>query len=160
MKLHAEDFADRLGDGASASYLEALADRVNEDILEEFQPINIGGAFPGVTIRKMAEEADLKPLYNLRYQPLSAEAHGQWDSLVASDLARSRDPLYDGHRFGTFSTADERLDETVPLEAMALGLDTVARIFEALGVDIDDETQQCWDAASAAHEAFRGPTAE
>lgn len=153
-KLHAENLADIVGDGSLDAFLKDLGDLVNTDVLEEFQRINVGGAFPGTTLRAMAEIAGVKTLYDLRYQPLSAEAHGQWDSLMIRDLAESTDPLHDGHRFGVFCTAQETINTAVALEALLLALETIAAIFDGLGVDIQPEAQRCWDAAVGAHSKF------
>ena len=64
-KLHLEDYIEEHA-GAELEELRELLEReVNAEILEEFQKIDLGGTFSGKSIREMAEEAGLKPVYTL-----------------------------------------------------------------------------------------------
>jgi hypothetical protein len=150
-KLHLEDAVE--ADGSlkeMEDFLEQLDSRVNEEILEEFQPINIGGNFAGISPRQMADETGLKRLFDLMYQPLSAEAHAEWDSLADHDLASSPDPLLHGHRFGLFHTRAERTHPATLGEAFIVATDTLREIFASLGLDISKEIGQCAETLTAA----------
>jgi hypothetical protein len=65
------DFGDALDDNAEA-LLESLDRRVNLELDEWFQPVNVG-AFTNVTVRRMAIDCDLKRLYDLYFVPLSSK---------------------------------------------------------------------------------------
>jgi hypothetical protein len=151
-KLHLEDFveAEELT-GEFEDHLAYLEARVNRETLEEFQEVNLGGNFAGRSIRDMAIEADLKRLYDLDYAPLSAEHHGEWQSLEEWDLAASGDPLHQGHLFGAF---EETAEESIAIQVVAHGFylmaDSVAEVFESLEVDVVSELDACGDALTAA----------
>jgi hypothetical protein len=83
-----------------------LEAEVNQDTMEEFLTIDLGGTFSGKNIRQMAKETELADLYSLSYQPLSTESHGEWGSLIMFDLKHCGNPLHHYHRLGTF-TFDE-----------------------------------------------------
>jgi hypothetical protein len=157
-KLHLEDFIDseRLGDNLDEA-LEQLGARVNEEVLEEFQSIDLGSSFAGITRRKMAEEVGLTRLYNLDFQPLSAESHAEWDSLLEWDLARSPDPLHQGHRFGTFEVPEDDWDLSIVGHAYSLALGTIPEIFESLGLDVTENFETCAGAISSALRAAKTP---
>ena len=116
-KLHLEDFveAEELA-GEFEEHLAYLEARVNRQTLEEFQAVDLGGNFAGKSIRDMARESGLKRLYDLDYAPLSAEHHGEWQSLEEWDLAASRDPLHQGHLFGAFGAPAE---EAIAIQVVA-----------------------------------------
>ena len=150
-KLHYEQAVDE--DGLQEDmdeYLSSLEEQVNAEVLEEFQTINIGANFAGVPIRTMADEAGLKRMYDLMYQRLSGEGHGQWDALLEHDLAPSGDPLLHGHRFGVYSTASEQTSLRVVGLAFMLAADAVYEIFEDLGIDVATELDTCRTELSAA----------
>lgn len=151
-KLHLEDFAEAEElTGEFEDHLAYLEARVNRETLEEFQEVDLGGNFAGRSIRDMAIEADLKRLYDLDYAPLSAELHGEWQSLEEWDLAASEDPLHQGHLFGVF---EETTEEGIAIQAVAHGFylmaDSVAEVFKSLDVDVVSELDSCGDAVTAA----------
>jgi Family of unknown function (DUF5677) len=151
-KLHLEDFveAEEL-DGEFEDHLAWLEARVNRETLEEFQEVDLGGNFAGRSIRDMAIESDLKRLYDLDYAPLSAEHHGEWQSLEEWDLAASGDPLHQGHLFGTFEeTAEEGIAIQVVAHGFYLMADSVAQVFKSLEVDVVSELDACGEALTAA----------
>jgi hypothetical protein len=150
-KLHLEDFveAEEL-QGEFEGYLDYLEGRVNRETLEEFQAVDLGGNFAGVSIREMAIQADLKRLYDLDYAPLSAELHGEWQSLEEWDLAVSDDPLHQGHHFGAFSFAREGVAIQIVGHAYYLMADAVGEAFASLGLDVSPEIETCADAFTAA----------
>ena len=151
-KLHLEDFleTEELA-GDFEDHLAWLEARVNRETLEEFQEVDLGGNFSGRSIRDMAIESDLKRLYDLDYAPLSAELHGEWQSLEEWDLAASGDPLHQGHLFGTFEeTAEEGIAIQVVAHGFFLMADSVAHVFRSLGVDVLSELDACGGALTAA----------
>ncbi len=80
-KLKLEDLMERENisfDEDDRDFLDRLREQVNQDTMEEFQKIDLGGSFSGRNIREMATETELADLYSLTYQPLSTEAHGEW----------------------------------------------------------------------------------
>jgi hypothetical protein len=148
-KLHLEDVIDDDGSHFELSqYLDYLETLVNADVIEEMQSIDLGGNFAGVNIRDMAREAGAKRLYDLFYQPMSADVHGEWGSMLEADLVPSRDPLHRGHRFGRFTVADEAVVPEVVIHGFSLAAETIGPLFESLGVDVHPELRRCQAALS------------
>jgi hypothetical protein len=111
LKLKLEDLMEREDvsfDDADEDFLTRLRDQVNQDTMEEFQTIDVGGSFSGKNIREMAAQTDLADLYSLTYQPLSTESHGEWGSLIDFDLVHCGNPLHKYHRVGRFDTTAPR----------------------------------------------------
>jgi hypothetical protein len=150
-KLHLEDFVeDEELEGEFEGFLDYLGKRVNSETLEEFQTVDLSGNFAGLSIRDMAIQAGLKRLYDLHYAPLSAELHGEWQSLQEWDLGVSDDPLHQSHRFGTFDAPQEGVAIQIVGHAFFLMADTLAEIFTNLGLDIGAEIETCGAAFTAA----------
>lgn len=137
-KLHVEDHVDAMEtEDEHAAFLAALEREVNDEIMEEFREIDLGGNFAGVDLRTMAIEANLKSLYDLNYQPLSSEAHGEWTALTRDDLRYCSNPLHGYHRGGRFETRPSSLSlEFLPF---ALGIVSEALCELFLHYDIDVE---------------------
>jgi hypothetical protein len=151
-KLHLEDFleAEELA-GEFEDHLAYLEARVNRETLEEFQAVDLGGNFAGRSIRDMAVQSGLKRLYDLDYAPLSAEHHGEWQSLEEWDLAASEDPLHQGHLFGAFEeTAEEGIAIQVVAHGFHLMADSMGEVFASLEVDVAAELAACEEALAAA----------
>jgi len=149
-KLHLEDYID----STEATDLEELRDRlereVNAEILEEFQQISLGGTFSGKSIREMAEESELRPVYTLNYQPLSSEAHGEWSSLNRHDLRFCTNPLHRFHRVGRFRPSDVWGSIALTHVAFAYARDTVEDVFKSYGIATADLFDACIDSFNAA----------
>lgn len=96
-KLHLEEIRIRTGFD-SEELEEMLADRINEEIMEEFLSIELGSLFEGTNIRDMAISVGLKDLYDMVYAPTSAEVHGEWSSLKEYNLGFCANPLHRMHR--------------------------------------------------------------
>jgi hypothetical protein len=106
-------------------------------------------------------EAGIKRLYDLLYQPISADVHGEWDSMLEADPMPSQDPLHLGHRFGRFTVADEAVVPEVVIRGYIRAAETIGPLFEGLGVDIRPDLRRCGDALSAVwKEAVAKATAE
>ncbi len=158
-KLHLEELMDSEGfeeDEDIRRLHKRLEAEVNVDRLEEFQKIDIGGNFAGISIHEMAKEVRLKSLYDLQYQPLSTEAHGEWGSLMAHDLRHCGNPLHRYHRLGAFDTTPDRmLDLMWVLQAFNLASDGIEEVFESYGLDISDALKQCAQRMTGAVRAER-----
>lgn len=138
-KLHIEDYIEKHGGTDELHKMRETLDReVNAEIMEEFQAIDLGGNFAGISIRDMAKEASLETLYSLNYQPLSAEAHGEWSSLRAHDLVTCVNPLHHFHRIGRFRGGDLPPNITLIHVCLDLVEDTVAQAFNYYGIDVED----------------------
>lgn len=100
LKLHFEEYLAAEQDPhedmiAYVEYLEAL---VNQDIMEEFQDINLGGNFAGKDMWRMAAEVGLEREYRLLFAPASSNVHGEWSVIDEYALERCRSPLHLRHR--------------------------------------------------------------
>jgi hypothetical protein len=152
LKLYKLHVADRLveAEGERARALQDLHDsldrQVNWERWEEFQPIDLGGTFGGTNIREMAVEAGLKDLYDLGYQPLSSEAHGEWPSLLRHDLDSCRNPLHLFHQRATFAASAPEPDAVWVVHATTVAADAIEQIFESFGVDVEASFVTCIDA--------------
>lgn len=149
-KLHLEEYMEASGSSELEELREQLDREVNAEILEEFQRISFGGTFAGLSIREMAEEADMKPVYTLNYQPLSSEAHGEWGSLNRHDLKFCTNPLHRFHRLGRFEPFPDR--GSIALLHMAFGFarDAVEDVFDSYRIETSDLFDACVDAFNAA----------
>jgi hypothetical protein len=106
LKLHTEEYLDSLEEAPEHldEYLERLNREVNEDLWEEFQEINIGSTFSGVSARQMSIDVGLVNDYNFVFAPASGDAHGDWTALDRYALARCLNPLHLWHRIPDFDS--------------------------------------------------------
>ncbi len=74
--------------------LEQLA---NEDIWQEFVPIDVG-QWANLTVRRMAEEAGVKDVYDDHYVWPSGFVHGHWGAVRDSVFDICANPLHRFHR--------------------------------------------------------------
>ncbi|MEW1776192.1 DUF5677 domain-containing protein [Streptomyces sp. NPDC086777] len=135
LKLHFEEYLAAEDDPhedmiAYVDYLESL---VNQDILEEFQDINLGGNFAGKDMRKMAAEVGLEREYRLIFAPASSNVHGEWSVIDEYALERCRNPLHRGHRI-------IRRNTDAPVGAMVV--DTIAEFASLLVDEYEQATSQ------------------
>jgi Family of unknown function (DUF5677) len=138
-KLHLEDHFESRDDEPTQDeleFLDQLEEEVSSELLEEFIDIDLGGTFAGVNVRQMAEEAGLKPYYNLAYQPYSSDAHGDWVSLKRVDAVHCGNPLHRYHRIGRFGHRSERFHPEVIQVAAEVTRKTVESIFDRYAVDV------------------------
>ena len=97
LKLHAEEFSDRVGanpllDDALAS----LHEEVNQEVGEEFQDVSLEATFTGRDLRKMALAANVEWVYRLELAPPSSILHSEWPALTRYALDPCANAL---HRF-------------------------------------------------------------
>jgi len=146
-KLQLEKLMDQdeqAASDANQALHQSVADEVNEDVLEEFIKIDVGGSFSGKSIRDMAQDTGLGELYSLSYQPLSTEAHGEWNSLVSFDLQRCANPLHRYHRLGAFDTAPGSYVHIGWLySALNVAEEAISAIFGAHNVDVAPAFTEC-----------------
>jgi len=100
LKLHYEDVIDKTENPspdfvAYVGYLDAL---VNQDVMEEFQDIDLGGNFAGADTRKMAQAVGLEDEYRLVFAPASANVHGEWSIMDEYVFDRCENPAHRRHR--------------------------------------------------------------
>jgi hypothetical protein len=157
-KLQLEDLMDRddLGiDDDDEALHKRLETEVNEDVLEEFIRIDVGGSFSGKNIRDMAKETELAELYSLSYQPLSTEAHGEWGSLVAFDLRRCGNPLHRYHRLARFDTPREVVVHLGWLRsAYELAEAAISDIFDSYGLPVEELFDRCLESLTEAKQGL------
>lgn len=77
--------------------LETLNTLANEDVWQEFLPINLGH-WKNSNLRKLSIEADAKDEYDQFYAWTSAYTHGHWGPIRESVLAICGNPLHRLHR--------------------------------------------------------------
>ena len=131
LMLHARDYIDTLDDVPEhlAEYLKHLEQEVNADTWEEFQDIDVGGSFAGVSARDMAIEVDLKNDYDFVFAPTSGTAHGDWISLDRYALVRCRNPLHLWHRIPS-----PELDLIINPSFMDIAIDLTGELVEEYSV--------------------------
>jgi len=126
------------------AFVDRLREQVNQDTMEEFQEIDLGGSFSGKNIREMAAEADLADLYSLSYQPQSTEAHGEWGSLIDFDLRQCGNPLHKYHRIGRFDTsATEYIHVGWVRDAFTITRATIECVFDGYELDSEPLFERC-----------------
>jgi len=142
------DFGDDLDD-ATTELLESLDQRVNLEVDEWFQPVNVG-SFTTVTVRQMAIECDLKRLYDLSFVPLSAENHGEWPSVRENDTVLCTEDLHGGHRIGAFRGSPRTIGPSPVRTALTVAEEGITTIFGHYGVDVSPMFVPVWEAFNAA----------
>lgn len=108
--------------------LEALC---NEDHWLEYTSIDIGH-WVDLNLRKMAEDADVKDIYDRYYIWLSGFVHGHWTAIRGTAFTTCLNPLHRYHRIPALVRAD--LDDVCPdaIDLMNLVLDLVGRAYPGL----------------------------
>jgi hypothetical protein len=126
------------------AFLDRMREKVNQDTMEEFQTIDLGGSFSGKNIREMAKETDLADLYSLNYQPLSTEAHGEWGSLLDFDLRHCGNPLHKYHRLGRFDTSPaEHAHLGWIRDAFMIAGESIEEVFDSYRLDSQKLFSDC-----------------
>jgi hypothetical protein len=100
LKLNLEEYIDSLKDPPEhlLRSAEVLDREVNAEVWEEWQEIDLGRPFAGVSIRDMAIEVHLTHEYKFLFAPASATAHREWTMLDRYALKRCLSPIHRWHR--------------------------------------------------------------
>jgi hypothetical protein len=77
--------------------IDRLEQLANEDLWQEFLPINVGH-WAGLDLRKMSIEAGYKGYYDKYYDWSSSYSHGQWGAVRESCFDQCWNPLHKLHR--------------------------------------------------------------
>ncbi len=135
LKEHIEADLDDADDPQVQGMLEHIDARVNFEREDWAQSVNVG-SFSGVSIRRMAIEADLKREYDLGYAPLSSESHGEWPAVRDHDTVECVEALHGRHRIGAF----RRPSRSLGPQPVEMGFDTmrdgITAIFDKFGLDV------------------------
>jgi hypothetical protein len=91
----------------------------------------------------MAIEADLKDLYVLNFQPYSTEVHGEWGSLLASDLEPCGNPLHKHHWRARFGDDDRIVHPGWVRHLLIHAWEGIAAVFEFYEIDVDAAFETC-----------------
>lgn len=141
------DFGDDRDDD-TGEFLEYLDRRVNLELDEWAQPVNVG-AFTETTIRKMAIECNLKRIYDLSFAPMSSENHGEWPSVRDNDMTVCTEQLHGGHRIGAFVGSSRTIGPQAIASALQIAEDGIVAIFSHHGTDVSHEFAPVWEAFNA-----------
>lgn len=152
------DFGEARDEDADA-FLEYLDSRVNFEIDEWTQPVNVG-AFTDTSVRKMAIESDLKRVYDLSFAPMSSENHGEWPSVRDNDTTACTEPLHGGHRVGAFTGSSRTIGPQAIRSALQIAEDGIVAIFSHFEIDVSDDFAPVWEAFSAAMYVDEGEDTE
>jgi hypothetical protein len=101
MRRHVQDLLQKTGDEAPEmlkDLAESLERATGGDWSEQFQVVNLDSTFAGVSVRQMAEEADLLDEYRHVYQPASGVSHGEWWAVEDYAVQRCMNPLHFFHQ--------------------------------------------------------------
>lgn len=97
-KLHAEEFADRMGTNEILEeILEGLHEETNREVGEEWQDISLETTFNGKDLRKMALASDTEWLYKMVIAPMSAVLHSEWPMLTRYAMQLCVNPVHRLH---------------------------------------------------------------
>jgi hypothetical protein len=129
-----EDAGDSPDEGAR-ELLEHFDRRVNLEVDEMFQPVNLG-AFTKASQRDMAIEAGLKREYDLSYAPLSSANHGEWPAVRENDTVLCVEPLHGAHRLGRFARPSRAVQPEPVLTALHLVRGGISEVFDHYGRDV------------------------
>lgn len=142
------DFGDDRDEDASA-FLDHLDSRVNFEVDEWAQPVNVG-AFTDTSVRKMAIECDLKRIYDLSFAPMSSENHGEWPSVRDNDTTGCTEPLHGGHRVGSFVGSSRSIGPQAIGSALHIAEGGIVSIFSHYDIDVSPDFAPVWEAFNAA----------
>lgn len=107
MRRQVLDLLEKTG-GQAPEILRSLAESLERETGgewgEQFQEVSVDSTFAGISVRQMAEEADLLDEYRHVYQPASGVTHGEWWAVEDYAMQRCMNPL---HLFHQVPSMDE-----------------------------------------------------
>ena len=77
--------------------VEAMEHWLNGQRFSFLTEVNVGN-WSEVSVREMAQEADIVDFYNFSYSPFSAAVHSMWHHIAQYNLSHCRSPLHRFHR--------------------------------------------------------------
>ncbi len=104
MKLenaHRKVALEEMEEGEQREELQALHDYWDGWLKSQRIPQLLGvnlGSWSGLTVRKMAEEAECVDFYNHVYQPFSAAVHSNWTHVSEKNTVECQNPTHRQHR--------------------------------------------------------------
>lgn len=107
------------------------------EISPDFIEVDVAN-WSGISVRQMAEQADVKSLYDFSYQPLSFIGHSTWNFVARSHLKTCTDPLHGYHKIPRFPS--RYLDYEVPRDAVRF-YDELLSVFDEV-YDVKDSLRQ------------------
>jgi hypothetical protein len=104
-RRHMESLIEAMGDDVPSDIRE-LAQRLKEkaggDVGDAFQEVSVDSTFSGISLRQMAEEAEMLDVYRHVYQPASGVAHDEWWAIEEYAMQRCMNPLHLVHHIPSF----------------------------------------------------------
>jgi hypothetical protein len=103
--------------------LDELENLANEDVWQEFQEVDLGH-WAKADLRKMSEEAGMKPIYDKYYGWPSSYVHSQWVAVRDTTFDLCLNPLHRLHRVPSAPRVDMAsvAIDSVRLANLLLGL--------------------------------------
>jgi hypothetical protein len=113
MRRHMEKMVADMPEEARADLghiLKLFESKTGGDWAEQFQDVSIETTFAGISLRKMAEEADLIGRYNHVFQSASGVLHGEWWAIEDYEMTHCLEPL---HRWHQIPSIGENVDVSI-----------------------------------------------
>lgn len=146
-----------------STYVQELEELASSEQWVHILPVELSN-WNSKDIRTMAQEADLKDLYDLGYSPLSADAHAEWMVLRTKYLRKCDEPLHKSHWLPVFKrpyldtrmaiVATVAFRESIELGLKALNLEYNSEFWERL-----EKTVSAASALASSRTADNGETA-
>jgi len=94
--------------------IESVEQIAGEDVWEEFLTINLG-SWSGLDLRKISENAGLKPTYDQHYSWVTGYSHGSWAQVRETCYQTCGNPLHRLHRYPERSSLPDVIFDAVQL---------------------------------------------
>jgi hypothetical protein len=118
--------------------IETLKELANEDLWEEFLPIELGH-WDNANLRKLSEEAGVKEIYDRYYSWTSSYLHGHWGPIRDTIYDTCGNPLHRLHRIP--GNQQQLLPDVLPDACMIIDriLETVSNCYPSFAVRVNLE---------------------
>lgn len=136
-KLELEHRRAQLGQDPDPEQIQAIEQTeswLNAQRFTFLQSVNLG-SWSGLSVRKMAEEADCFGFYDLVYSPFSSCVHSMWYHIATFNLRRCADPLHQHHQVPSAGAAS--INPHYFWLAAKYVQKTLSAFDEAIGVKVD-----------------------
>lgn len=118
--------------------LDVLERLANEDLWQEFVPVDVG-QWAGLTVRKMADDAGVKDIYDSYYVWPSGYVHGHWAAVRDSVFDLCANPLHRFHRIPRPMRVDMSDVCFDALRIMNRTLNLVDKLYPSLPIRFDEK---------------------